>query len=117
MSDGLQGGRRLGAAIRLREAGLALLQKEGKQSQTHGGAIVFEPHTPENPEPRLSLSLMKHPLDGRFMLSVWAMRKDKHAKVLNIEWFGDKVELVNFRRGEWETELLAMGRAAGSAVH
>ena len=41
--------------------------------------------------------------------SVWAMRKDKYGKVLNIAWLGDKVQLTSFRRGEWETELLAMG--------
>jgi hypothetical protein len=124
MSGDLLGGSRLGEAIRLRDAGLALLQREGKesqreekQSQVLRGAIEFEPAKPEKPYPRLSLLLSSHPLDGHSMLSVWAPRKDKYGKVLNIEWFGDKVEVVSFRRGEWETELLAMGRAAGVAVH
>ena len=108
---------RLEEAIRLRDAGLALLQREGKQSQAFGGCIEFELARPENPYPRLSLSLSKHPLDGHPMLSVWAMRKDKCGKVLNVEWLGDKVEVVSFRRGEWEAELLAMGRADGITVH
>jgi hypothetical protein len=117
MSDALREGKRFGAAIGLRDAALALLQKNGRPSQAHGGSIVFELHSPDNPTPRLSLVMLKHPLDGRLMLSVWAMLKGRHDKVLNIEWLGDKVELVSFRRGEWESELLAMARAAGVTVH
>ena len=79
MSGDLQGGRRLGPASRLRDASLALLQREGRQNDK--GTVNFEPHTPENPYPRLSLSLMRHPVDGSLMLSVWAMRKDKYGKV------------------------------------
>jgi len=45
------------------------------------------------------------------VLSVWTNLEDKHAKVLNIEWRVDTVEVVSFWRGEWESELLAMGRA------
>jgi hypothetical protein len=44
------------------------------------------------------------------VLSVWANLKDKHAKVLNNEWRGDTVEVVSFRRSEWASELLAIGR-------
>jgi hypothetical protein len=117
MSDVVQEGRRFGAAIGLRDAALCPLQRKGKQSQAREGRIVFEEHAPGNPTPRLSLSMVKDPLDGRLMLSVWAMLNGKHAKVLNIEWFGDKVQVVSFRRGEWESELLAMGRAAGFPVH
>jgi hypothetical protein len=64
-----------------------------------------------------AIGLRDAALDGRLMLSVWAMLNGKHAKVLNIEWFGDKVQVVSFRRGEWESELLTMGRAAGFPVH
>jgi hypothetical protein len=39
----------------------------------------------------------------------------KHGKVLNIEWLGNRVELVGFRRGEWKAELLAMGEPTGDA--
>jgi hypothetical protein len=45
------------------------------------------------------------------VLSVWTNLEDKHAKVLNIEWRVDTVEVVSFWRGEWESGLLAMGRA------
>jgi hypothetical protein len=37
--------------------------------------------------------------------------QDKHAEALNIEWRGNAVVIVSFRRGQWENELLAMGRA------
>jgi len=106
---------RLDAAIKLRDAALVLLKQKGKSGRE--GCIVFEKHTPQNPTPRLSLSLSKHSLDQRNMLNVWAMLKGEHVKVLNIEWLGEGILLVSFRRGEWESELLAMGRATGVAVH
>jgi hypothetical protein len=108
MSEKAQGGSRLAEAVRLRDAALALLRREGKASQD-GRGLEFEPITAGNSYPRLSLLLTKHPLDGRSMLNVWAMGKRKYEKVLNIEWLGGKFEVVSFRRGEWEPELLAMG--------
>jgi hypothetical protein len=108
-------GRRLDAAIELRDAALALLRQKGTPGRD--GRVVFEPHTPLNPEPRLSLSLSTNHLDQRSMLSVWATLNGGHHKVLNIEWLGGTVGLVSFRRGEWEGELLAMGRAGAVAVH
>jgi hypothetical protein len=101
--------KRLDTAIQLRDAALALLSKKGKPGEARD-SIVFEQHTTQAQTPLLSLCLSKHPRDGRAMLSVWANLKDKHAKVLNIEWLGEHVTLVSFRRGEWESELLAMGR-------
>jgi hypothetical protein len=115
MSGVLRKGGRLRTAIELRDAALVVLKKRGKQIDK--GSIVFEQHSPQKPTPHLSLSLTKHPLDGHDMLSVWATLKGKHGKVLNIETLGERVELVSFRRGEWEGELLAMGRAPGVAVH
>jgi hypothetical protein len=41
----------------------------------------------------------------------------KQAKVLSIEWLGERLALVSFRRGEWESELLAMRCAGAVAVH
>jgi hypothetical protein len=117
MSNVSKPGKRLGAAIKLRDAALALLQEKGKPHERREGDVVFEPHTPQNPEPRLSLLLSEHPLDRRDMLSVWATLKGKHAKVMNIEWLGEVVQLVSFRRGEWESELLAMGRVGDVAAH
>jgi hypothetical protein len=110
-------GTRLDAAIKLRDSALALLKEKGKPDQSHEGCIVFEKHTPQNPTPRVSLLLSKHPLDQRNTLNVWATLKGEHAKVLNLAWTGERVRLVSFRRGEWESELLAMGRATGVAVH
>jgi hypothetical protein len=117
MSNIARPGKRLAAAIVLRDAAMAVLQQRGKPSKHLEGHIVFEPHTAQNPEPRLSLSLSKHPLDQRNRLNVWATHKSGHAKVLNIEWLGGAVELVSFRRGEWESELLAMGRVGDVAIH
>ena len=104
-------------AISLRDAALALLHREGQPDQGRLGTKVFEPHTPQGNEPRLSLSLLQHPHNGSFHLSVWATSKGKHAKVLSINWHGERVELLGFRRGEWEAELKAMARAQGIAVH
>lgn len=117
MSNISTSGKRFVAATNLRDAALALLHKKGKQSQDREGRLVFEEHSPENPTPLLSLLLSTQPLDGRKMLSVWAILKGAHAKVLNVEWLGEEVQVVSFRRGEWESELLAMGRAIGVAVH
>lgn len=118
MSSIARPGKRLAAAINLRNAALALLHQKGKQSGGREGHFVFEEHTPENPTPLLSVSLLNHPLDRRQMvLNVWAMHNGKHVKVLNLEWLGETVQVTSFRRGEWESELLAMGRASAIAVH
>ena len=103
---------RIASALALRDAALALLRRQGKQT---GDGVGFEISTPQNPEPRLSLHLIKHPLDRRQMLSVWSSVRGKYGKVLNVEWLGRELVIVSFRRGEWETELLAMGRSV--AMH
>jgi hypothetical protein len=96
-------------AVELRDAAIAVLRKNGKQA---GDSIVFEQHKQHEFNPRLSLRLSKHPFDAHNMLSVWTnFNKDKHAEALNIEWRGNAVVIVSFRRGQWENELLAMGRA------
>jgi hypothetical protein len=117
MSNVTGPGRRLDAAIELREAALAVLRQMGEPSSSNGGAVVFQQPTELNPEPRLSLWLSKFPPDQRNTLSVWAPYKGGYAKVMNIEWLGDRVHVMSFRRGEWETELLAMGRAKEVAIH
>ena len=99
-------GKRLAAAINLRDAALALLRQKGNQGRGREGRLVFEEQTPENPTPLLSLSLSMHPLDKRQILSVWATLKGKHGKVLNIEWLGEEVPVVSFRRGEWENVFI-----------
>jgi hypothetical protein len=107
---------RLTAVLALRDAALVLLDRTGIAEDGNGNRW-FEPHTPENSEPRMSVLLAKHPLRGYPMLNIWATLKSKHVKVLNMEWTGQAVALVTFRRGEWESELLAMARASAVAVH
>ena len=60
---------------------------------------------------------VKAPTLGLSILNVWATHKGKHQKVLNMAWTDDAVDVVTFRRGEWEGELLAMDRAPAMAVH
>jgi hypothetical protein len=110
----ISNGRRLADAIKLRNAAVALLEKQGKPEGSRGD-LWFQRHTPKNPEPRLAVCLSKHPLHGHCMLNVWARVRGKHVKVLNTEWIGEAIDLTTFRRGEWEGELLAM--ALGMAVH
>jgi hypothetical protein len=104
-------------AIILRDAALALLEKRGKPTEGSEDSIWFEQPTPENPEPYLSVNLSRHPLDGHPSLNVWGTLRGKFGKVLNIGWMGEDIYLVSFRRGGWESELLAMGGALGAAVH
>jgi hypothetical protein len=40
--------------------------------------------------------------------SAWAPREDWYGKVLSVEWLGDRIKLINFLRGEWELDLLAV---------
>jgi hypothetical protein len=99
-------------ATRLREAARALLQKRGERD---GDRVWFERHTAERPEPRLAMLLCE--INGLQCLNVWAALRGKHVKALNVVWSGDLIDVVSFRRGEWENELLAMGRTTGIAVH
>ena len=52
-----------------------------------------------------------HKLKADYGIDVWV----QHKKVLNIHWQeGEPVEIVSFRRGNWESELLSLGgREAG----
>jgi hypothetical protein len=93
-------------AIRLRDAAVELLRKQGTRDSE--GNVVFDKATPSNSYPRLSLLLSRFPPDGRFNLSVWAPREDWYGKVLSVEWLGDRIKLINFLRGEWELDLLAV---------
>jgi hypothetical protein len=105
---------RLDDAVRLRNAARELLRRKGVRE---GGGARFNLASPTDPYPRLSLSVCRFSPDGRLSLSVWAWRGNWYGKVMNIEWLGERIELVSFKRGEWEAELLAMGGADGVAVH
>jgi hypothetical protein len=101
--------KRYDQAVELRDAAIAVLHKNGTQA---GDSVVFEQHKQNGFQPGLSLRLSKHPFDAHNMLCVWTnFNRDKHAEALNIEWRGNAVVIVCFRRGQWENELLAMGRA------
>jgi hypothetical protein len=102
--------KRIEEVVCLRDAAVQILRKRGTRGSL--GNTVFNEATPNSPYPRLSVSLNRFPPDGRFNLSVWAPRGDWYGKVLNIEWLDDHVELVSFRRGEWETNLLAIAALA-----
>jgi hypothetical protein len=112
MKDGTRMEKRVAAVMDLRNAALALLERKGESKE---GNLWFEEHTPENPEPRLSILLARY--RGYPSLEVWARLRGGYQKVLNMSWRGDAVAIVSFRRGDWENELLAMGRAPGAAVH
>ena len=47
-----------------------------------------------------------HKLDPDYSLEIW----NSNRKVLNIHWQdGHPVEILSFRRGSWESELLRIG--------
>jgi hypothetical protein len=106
-------------AIQLRDAALVMLQQHGIWEKTNigkglsvalVGAISVAYRTPFQrlPEPSdylkyCAAQLGVHaPKNLPYGLDIWAPKK-----VLNIEW-DDKgnVELVSFRRGDWENTLL-----------
>ena len=104
--------RKLTEVTGLRDAALTLLEMQGERESDR---VWFGRHTPENLEPRLTAVLSHYPRYSS--LEVWSTLRGKHAKVLNMAWKGDAVQVTSFRRGDWESELLAMGRAQGFAVH
>ena len=116
-SGRLQKVNRLVQATVLRDAALDLLARRGTMRNDSPRALEFEPITTDNPYPRLSLLHTNYPLHRRHILNIWSSCRGRYVKVLNIQWRGDNIELISFRRGEWEQELLAMIRAPGVAVH
>ena len=49
-------------------------------------------------------------LRGDYSVSIWT----SHKKVLNLHWqAGQPVEVLSFRRGDWESELLDLGSREG----
>lgn len=49
----------------------------------------------------------QHPATHQYTLDVW-----KGAKVLNLQWTGNDIELVSFAPGNWDAELLDAIRSA-----
>ncbi len=106
-------GRRLTSVIELRDAAFQLLRRAGENDER--GRLWFQRHTAMNPEPRLAVLLTE--IGGHPSLNVWATLRGKHVKVLNATLIGSAVDVISFRRGDWEIELRAMGRAPGVAVN
>jgi hypothetical protein len=106
-------GRRLTSVIELRNAAIQLLGRAGQYDEK--GALWFQRHTAMDPEPRLTMLLTE--IGGYLSLNVWATLRGRHVKVLNVTLIGSAVDVISFRRGDWETELRAMGRAPGVAVN
>jgi len=113
MSADGEHGQRHRAVMELRYAALQLLGRAGERDEN--GRLWFQRHTPTNPEPRLAVLLAK--IGGYPSLNVWANLRGKHVKVLNASLLGEAVGIVSFRRGDWEDELRAMGRAPGMPVN
>ena len=83
MNDVMRGEERIIAAIVLRDAALALLEKAGKPSEDER-RVWFQQHTLESATPHLSLCLSRHPHNGRFLLNVWCTLRGKYVKALNM---------------------------------
>ena len=111
--------RRLIAAIRIRNAALKKLKKEGQVGYTDfcllsawSGFEVYISYTtplqmaspPSGDVLRKCYAAGVDPVFNLpYSLDIWS-RKDK---VLNIEWdYDDNVDLVRFKRGKWEEEVL-----------
>ena len=111
--------RRLDVAISIRDASLKKLKKDGQFESTNVGPLLvwrgdeleISHHTlyPKYPTPcevasrkyyEASVDPKLRRLNG---LDIWGTQ----GKVLNIMWdHNNHVELVSFKRGEWEEEVL-----------
>ena len=105
---------RMNDAIELRRAAMTLLENHGVRDGSKQD-LWYNRHTPQNPEPHIAINITQTAV-GRQTLNIWGRLGDKHVKVFNVDWVGETLEIVTFRRGEWENELLAMNRAPGISV-
>ena len=110
---------RLDMAISIRDAALEKVKKEGQFEDTNVGLLLIwkgdeleiSHHTPFQKVPPPSEDVLRQcyaadvdPTNNLpYGLDVW----DTKGKVLNIEWHNNNhVELVSFKRGEWEEQVL-----------
>jgi len=113
-------GKRLEAALRIRDAAISKIQSEGRWEQTgrvgptmmwDGEGLKIGYRTPFQKLPPVTDPLLKQRLVAAgkmnlpYGLDIWDM--EGVGKVLNIEWSetGD-IHLVSFRRGAWEEKVL-----------
>jgi hypothetical protein len=110
---------RLDAAISIRDAALKKVKKEGQFEDTNVGPLLvwkgaeleISHHTPFQKFPPPSEEFFRNcyaagvdpEINLPYGLDIW----DTKGKVLNIEWdHNNHVELVSFKRGDWEEKLL-----------
>ena len=107
---------RIEAARKIRDHILPVVQRMGSASEISGiKSLSWEMkpwlvmhRTPFGPTPtpetyRGAIARQKM-TDRRYALDIWHGRK-----VLNIEWDSlDNFEIVSFKRGQWEDELIAL---------
>jgi hypothetical protein len=104
---------RMARALALRNAAVSVLRRKGTRADRKGLArLELNTQCWDDEEPPLAMSY-RTSLESRWLLphglSVWASLRGKRCKVLNIEWSDSgTTELISFRRGGWEDELLAM---------
>jgi len=110
---------RLDTAICIRDAALEKVKKEGQFEDTNVGPLLvwkgdefaISHHTPFQKFPPPGEDFLRKcyaagvdPTNNLpYGLDIW----DTKGKVLNIEWHNNNhVELVSFKRGEWEEKIL-----------
>lgn len=111
---------RVKAAIEVRNAALWILKRFGEFQEIQGsyphlrwseGNLIISHRTPFQRMIRAGGSYEaalagQSPLNLRYGLDIWDRAV---GKVLNVEWDDDgKVELVSFRRGDWEAQILSI---------
>jgi hypothetical protein len=97
--------RRQREILALRDACMLLVAQRGNQREVNGMPtmeVTFGPFT-----------IWLLPGGARRRLDVWHAGAGS-AKVLDLGWSGDKLEIASFRRGAWEQELLDLARRAPS---
>ena len=114
--------KRLEAALQVRDAALKKVRAEGEWEETDigpmlmwkGMRLTMSHRTPFNKLPHIPEHIKYFaaktgcsPGNLDYGLDIWFNDK----KVLNIEWVdSERVDLVSFRRGDWEREVLAFER-------
>jgi hypothetical protein len=91
--------------LELRDACMLLVAQLGNQREMNGAPAMEVTLGP--------FTIWLTPGGVRRKLDVWHASAGS-TKVLDLGWSGDKLEIVSFRRGAWEQELLGLARRAPS---
>ena len=91
--------------LELRDACMLLVAQRGNQQEINGAPIMEVTLGP--------FTIWLTPGGVRRKLDVWHASAGS-TKVLDLGWSGDKLEIVSFRCGAWEQELLDLARRAPS---